>query len=206
MKPLARTTFWIVALAFIILAASMCNRPLHIEGAAPTDPTLLWFLSRTQTNDRVTMVYGVPSEGTVARVKIDGPCLMDTGGIAVRYNGKDDITLLETGFDRGLNGATISIRYAPTKYTVVGIWVSAEYPGGLAANSRWAMFPMWAYTEGNPTPYTQMVEQCDQSPVALPLITSGPAEPGFLAVCAVLIVFIFALWDNARSKPRPPHR
>jgi len=64
---------------------------------------------------------------------------------------------------------------------------------------------MWAYTEGNPTPYTQMVEQCDQSPVALPFVTSGPADVGFLAFAGFCILLIFALWQNGQ-KPRSPHR
>lgn len=202
-RTFARTLVLIIAGLAIVLLAGMCSSRVGAAELAEA-PTLVTFHSRIQTNDRVTMVYALTATGTVTSVTIDGPCLLDAGGIAVRYIGNEQITLLETGFAPGLDGATIAIKYAPTKYTVVGFWVSAAYPGGLAENSRWAMFPLWAYTEGNPTPYTQTVPQCDAAPVVLPLITAGPAHWDWRdAWLLIPIALIFILLGEA-NRPRPP--
>lgn len=196
-RSFARTLILTIAGLALILLVGMCSSRVGAQG-----PALVTFLSRTQTADRVTYDYAVTATGTVTSVAIDGPCLLDSGGLIVRYNGSDHLTYLDTGFARSLDGAKIAIRYAPTVYTVIGVWVSAEYPGGLLENSRWAMFPLWAYTEGNPTPYEQIVPQCDQSPTVLPLITAGPSQPGFTISVIVVIVLILILHSNRR--PTPP--
>lgn len=149
-----------------IIAAFLIFAPT----ATPSQPDLLRFYTRIQTQDTILWVWQVPDIGTVDKVVFPGNCVPTKGGIAVIFNGNDTVSYLETA-TVGLDQTTIEIKYNPRDYRLIGPWLLFDFPGGLGVNDAWTKQKALVWTDENPNPYVTLIPQCSQHSLWLSAIS-----------------------------------